>query len=113
MSDFPQSGSWYLRIIAERIYWRLATSGEEREMSQLELFATTAKGVEEVLAREIEGLGMGTVHAVLFSMEDGNELIAPVAGEYCLLLFLSPYADIRQSIVALKKAVELLKKDIE
>ncbi len=30
-------------------------------MSQLEIFATTAKGVEEVLAREVEGLGMGDV----------------------------------------------------
>ena len=58
-------------------------------------------------------LGMGTVHAVLFSTEDGNQLIAPVASEYCLLLFLSAYSDIRQSIVALKKAVELLRKDIE
>ncbi len=65
--------------------------------------------IKEISSR----IGMGTVHAVLFSMEDGNELIAPVAGEYCLLLFLSPYADIRQSIIALKKAVELLKRDIE
>lgn len=58
-------------------------------------------------------LGMGNVDAVLFSLEEGNELIAPVAGEYCLLLFLSTYADVREAIVALKRAVELLKKDIE
>lgn len=58
-------------------------------------------------------LGMGNVDAVLFSLDEGNELIAPVAGEYCLLLFLSTYADVRAAIGALKKAVELLKKDIE
>ncbi len=64
--------------------------------------------------KDISGrLGMGTVHAVLFSLDEGNELIAPVAGEYCLLLFLSAYADIREGIAALKNAVELLKKDIE
>lgn len=58
-------------------------------------------------------LGMGNVDAVLFSLDEGNELIAPVAGEYCLLLFLSAYADLRQAIAALKNAVERLKKDIE
>jgi predicted regulator of Ras-like GTPase activity (Roadblock/LC7/MglB family) len=64
--------------------------------------------------KQISGqLGMGTVHAVLFSLDEGNELIAPVAGEYCLLLFLSTYADIREAITALKKAVDLLKKEIE
>lgn len=64
--------------------------------------------------KDISGrLGLGSVHAVLFSLDEGNELIAPVAGEYCLLLFLSAYADIHLAIAALKKAVELLKKDIE
>jgi predicted regulator of Ras-like GTPase activity (Roadblock/LC7/MglB family) len=57
-------------------------------------------------------LGMGMVHAVLFSLDAGNELIAPVAEDYCLLLFLSPYADVREAIVAIKKAVELLKKEV-
>jgi len=56
---------------------------------------------------------MGDVDAVLFSLDEGNELIAPVAGEYCLLLFLSAYADLRQAIAALKQAVERLKKEIE
>ncbi len=65
--------------------------------------------IKEISAR----LGMGDVHAVLFSLEDGNQLIAPVAGEYCLLLFLSSFADIKRSMTALKKAVELLRKDIE
>lgn len=64
--------------------------------------------------KEISGrLGLGNVHAVLFSLDEGNELIAPVGGEYCLLLFLSAYADIHLAIAELKKAVELLKKDVE
>ncbi len=58
-------------------------------------------------------LGMGTVHAVLFSLDEGNELIAPVAADYCLLLFLSPYADVREAIGAIKKSVELLRKEVE
>lgn len=58
-------------------------------------------------------LGLGTVHAVLFSLDEGNELIAPVGEEYCLLLFLSAYADLQAAIAELKRAIELLKKDIE
>jgi len=57
-------------------------------------------------------LGMGNVDAVLFSLDAGNELIAPVGGEYCLLLLLSPYADLREAMIALKKAVERLKQEI-
>ncbi len=64
--------------------------------------------------KEISGkLGMGTVHAVLFSVDEGNELIAPVAGEYCLLLFLSALANVQEAMAALKIAIERLKKDIE
>lgn len=64
--------------------------------------------------KEISGrLGLGGVHAVLFSLEEGNELIVPVGGEYCLLLFLSPFADIHDAISAIKQTVELLKKEIE
>ncbi len=63
--------------------------------------------------KEISGkLGMGDVHAVLFSVEEGNELIAPVAGEYCLLLFLSTFANLQEAIAALKTAIERLKQDI-
>ncbi len=58
-------------------------------------------------------LGMGDVHAVLFSLDEGNELIAPVAGEYCLLLFLSTLANLQEALSALKIAVERLKKEIE
>jgi predicted regulator of Ras-like GTPase activity (Roadblock/LC7/MglB family) len=58
-------------------------------------------------------LGMGTVHAVLFSLDEGNELIAPVGGEYCLLLFLSAFANLQEAMAALKIAIERLKKDIE
>ena len=64
--------------------------------------------------KDISGrLGMGTVHAVLFSLDEGNELIAPVAGEYCLLLYLSAFANLQEAMAALKIAIERLKKDIE
>ena len=58
-------------------------------------------------------LGLGTIQAVLFSLDEGNELIAPVAEEFCLLLFLSAYANIQEAMMGLRKAIELLKKDIE
>jgi predicted regulator of Ras-like GTPase activity (Roadblock/LC7/MglB family) len=57
-------------------------------------------------------LGLGTVQAVLFSLEEGNELVAPVAGEYCILLFLSAYANPQDAMTELIKAIELLKQDI-
>jgi len=63
--------------------------------------------------KEISGrLGLGTIQAVLFSLEDGNELVAPVAGEYCLMLFLSAYASMQEAMAELSKAIELLKRDI-
>ena len=58
-------------------------------------------------------LGMGSVNAVLFSLDEGNELIVPVTDEYCLLLFLSTYANIHEAMTGLKKTVELLRRDIE
>jgi predicted regulator of Ras-like GTPase activity (Roadblock/LC7/MglB family) len=60
-----------------------------------------------------ERLKLGNVEAVLFSLEEGNELLVPVSGEYCLLLFLSAYANIKEAMGKLKQAVQLLKKDIE
>lgn len=57
-------------------------------------------------------LGLGTVHAVLFSLDEGNELIAPVSEDYCLLLFLSSFADVREAIISIKGAVELLKQEV-
>lgn len=59
-----------------------------------------------------ERLQLGNVQAVLFSLEEGIELILPVTGEYCLLVFLSAYTNIQQAMDGLKKAVELLKNDI-
>ena len=58
-------------------------------------------------------LGLGNVHAVLFSHDQGNELLAPVATDYCILLFLSPYSDLNSAMVELKSAIEELKKEIE
>jgi len=59
-----------------------------------------------------EKLGLGTVQAVLFSLEHGNELIVPVVDEYSLLLVLSPYAGLPEAMSGVQKAIEGLKKDI-
>ncbi len=64
--------------------------------------------------REIsKRLGHGNVRAVLFSLEDGNELMVEVSGEYCLLLFLSSYALIQDVMKGIQSALELLKKEVE
>ena len=65
--------------------------------------------IKEITAQ----LGLGSVQAVLFSLDEGNELLAPVGMDYCLILFMSSYSDIRAAIAELKKAIELLKKEIE
>jgi predicted regulator of Ras-like GTPase activity (Roadblock/LC7/MglB family) len=58
-------------------------------------------------------VGLGEIHAVLYSLDEGNELVAPVSREYCLLLFLSAYADITEAMGGIKRTIERLKKDIE
>ena len=58
-------------------------------------------------------LGLGSVQAVLFSLDEGNEVIAPVGTDYCLILFMSSYSDIRQALLEMMKTIERLKKDIE
>jgi len=58
-------------------------------------------------------LGIGDIHAVLFSLDGGNELLVPVSGEYCLLVFLSAYAGVQDAMAGLKTAVERLKQEIE
>lgn len=65
--------------------------------------------IKEITAQ----LGLGSVQAVLFSLDEGNELIAPVGQDYCLILFMSSYSDIRQAMAEMMKSIELLKKDIE
>ena len=65
--------------------------------------------IKEIASR----LGLGEVHAVLFSLEQGTELVVPVSGEYCLLLFLSNYANIQDALAGIKNAVVRLKQDIE
>lgn len=57
-------------------------------------------------------LQLGAVHAVLFSRDDGNELVAPIAPDYSLILFLSPYSDLRQAMQESTKAIDLLLNDI-
>jgi predicted regulator of Ras-like GTPase activity (Roadblock/LC7/MglB family) len=64
--------------------------------------------------REItERLGLGTVNAVLFSLDEGNELIVPVRGDYCLLLFLSTFANVQDAMGGLRVTVQRLRKEIE
>lgn len=58
-------------------------------------------------------LGLGGIHAVLFSKDDGNELVVPIAGEYCLLLFLSTFANLQDALAKLKEAIVRIEKDIE
>jgi predicted regulator of Ras-like GTPase activity (Roadblock/LC7/MglB family) len=57
-------------------------------------------------------LGLGSVQAVLFSHDQGNELMVPVPKDYCLLLFLSSFADLKVAMAELTKAIDLIKKDI-
>ena len=58
-------------------------------------------------------LGLGGIRAVLFSKDDGNELMIPVGEEYCLLLFLSAFANLQDALAKLKDAMKLLEKDIQ
>ncbi len=58
-------------------------------------------------------LGLGSVHAVIFSHDEGNELIVPVSGEYCLLVFLSSYTYVKDALNGTKTAADLLRKEIE
>ncbi len=58
-------------------------------------------------------LELGSVHAVLFSHEEGNELIVPVSGEYCLLVFLSAYTHVQDALVGIESAADLLREEIE
>ena len=63
--------------------------------------------------REItEKLGLGTVRAVLFSLEHGNELIIPVVDEYSVLLLLSPYAGVQEAMGGAQRSIEELRKEI-
>jgi len=63
--------------------------------------------------KEITGrLGLGTVHAVLFSLDEGNELMVPVLNDYCLLLLLSPYANLHGAMAGLRTAIEELVREI-
>ena len=59
-----------------------------------------------------ERLGLGTVNAVLFSQDQGNELMVPVENEYCLVLFLSSFADLQKAMTQLATSIEQIKKDI-
>ena len=57
-------------------------------------------------------LKFGEVHAVLFSLDQGKELVVPVVDEYCLVLILSVASDFRDALKRAGSAIEQLKKDI-
>lgn len=57
-------------------------------------------------------LKLGEVHAVLFSLDKLNELVVPVADDYCLLLLLSAYASIQDAMTGVKNTIERLKEEI-
>ena len=58
-------------------------------------------------------LGIGDVRAVFFSFDGGNELLVPISGEYCLLVFLSAYVGVQDVMAKLKTAVERLRREVE
>ena len=58
-------------------------------------------------------LKFGEVHAVLYSLDQGKELVVPVADEYCLLLFLSANANFQDVLNGAGITIERLKKDID
>jgi predicted regulator of Ras-like GTPase activity (Roadblock/LC7/MglB family) len=58
-------------------------------------------------------LGIGDVRAVFFSLDGGNELLVPVSGEYCLLVFFSAAAGVQGVMAKLKTTVEQLKREVE
>jgi predicted regulator of Ras-like GTPase activity (Roadblock/LC7/MglB family) len=57
-------------------------------------------------------LRLGPVQAVLFSVDGGSELVTPVASEYSLVLFLSPYSNLDEARRATAKAIDLILQDI-
>lgn len=63
--------------------------------------------------RDITGrLGLGSVRAVLFSLEEGTELLVPVKDDYCLLLFMSSFTGLQEALDGLRTAVGELQKEI-
>ena len=60
-----------------------------------------------------ERLSLGKVHAVLFSQDEGNVLVAPVAEEDCLMPFISSLADVREAMVNIERGTMQLKRDID
>lgn len=59
-----------------------------------------------------KNLGLGNVQAVMYSLDQRNELVIPVEDEYCLLLVLSAYATIQESLHRAKSDIERLKTEI-
>jgi predicted regulator of Ras-like GTPase activity (Roadblock/LC7/MglB family) len=54
----------------------------------------------------------GDVRAVMYSLDQRNELVIPVGDEYCVLLILSVYATIQESLHGAKSGLERLNREI-
>ena len=64
--------------------------------------------------KDISGrLGLGGVQAVLYSLDQGTELVVPVSKDYCLLVFLSNYSNMQEAMAGVRTCMERLKKEIE
>jgi predicted regulator of Ras-like GTPase activity (Roadblock/LC7/MglB family) len=71
------------------------------------------KEIELDKIREIsKRLNLGDVRAVLFSLDQLNELVVPIEDEYCLLLLLSAYANIQEAMTGIRNTIERLKEEI-
>lgn len=59
-----------------------------------------------------KNLGLGSVHAVMYSLDQRNELVIPIEEEYCLLLILSPITSIQECLYRAQGGLERLKREI-
>ncbi len=57
-------------------------------------------------------LRFGEVRSVLYTLDQRSELVIPVEDEYCLLIFLSMYANFHVVLKEARNTIERLKKDI-
>jgi len=71
------------------------------------------KEIELDLIKEIsKRFKLGEVHAVLFMLDQVNELVVPVEDEYCLLLLQSAHTNIQYALAGVKKTAERLKEEL-
>ena len=89
----------------------IATAGETSVDMRL---VGAWKELEFDRLKDVTGrLGLGGVYAVLFLKDEGNELVVPIGEDYCLLLFLSAFANLQEALAKLKEAINRLERDIQ